>query len=189
MDSLPAILLLLAASVFAVVMLRRIGMPSILGYLLVGILLGPHVLDLVDDNAGIRHLAEFGIVFLMFSIGLEFSLPKLYAMKRIVFGLGLLQVILSMVLIAGLAMLLGVSWQLGIALGGDFAMSSTAVLTKLLAERLHAHGGSISAEHGIGLVKKPYLSSTRSEAEIALMRGIKAALDPAGIMNPGKVFD
>ena len=62
-------------------------------------------------------------------------------------------------------------------------------VTKLLARVLQAHAGSISAEHGIGLVKKPYLSSTRSEAEIALMRGIKTVLDPAGIMNPGKLFD
>ena len=71
---------------------------------------------------------------------------------------------------------------------GDFVADCERV-TKLLAETLQRHGGSISAEHGIGLVKKPYLSSTRSEAEIAAMRGIKAALDPAGIMNPGKVFD
>jgi len=62
-------------------------------------------------------------------------------------------------------------------------------VTKLLAQVLHAHGGSISAEHGIGLVKKAYLSSTRSEAEIEVMRGIKLALDPNGIMNPGKLFD
>ncbi len=62
-------------------------------------------------------------------------------------------------------------------------------VTKLLAQVLKSHGGSISAEHGIGLVKKPYLSCTRSEAEIAAMRGIKAALDPKGIMNPGKLFD
>ena len=62
-------------------------------------------------------------------------------------------------------------------------------VTKLLARVLQAHAGSISAEHGIGLVKKPYLSCTRSEAEIALMRGIKTVLDPAGIMNPGKLFD
>lgn len=62
-------------------------------------------------------------------------------------------------------------------------------VTKLLAQVLKSHGGSISAEHGIGLVKKPYLSSTRSEAEIAVMRGIKAVLDPNGIMNPGKLFD
>ena len=62
-------------------------------------------------------------------------------------------------------------------------------VTKLLASTLQAHGGSISAEHGIGLVKKPYLSCTRSEVEIAAMRGIKAVLDPNGIMNPGKLFD
>lgn len=62
-------------------------------------------------------------------------------------------------------------------------------VTKLLAYTLQRHGGSISAEHGIGLVKKPYLTCTRSQAEIAAMRGIKAVLDPNGIMNPGKLFD
>lgn len=62
-------------------------------------------------------------------------------------------------------------------------------VTKLLAGELQRHGGSISAEHGIGLVKKPYLASTRDEAEIALMRGIRRVLDPDGLMNPGKLFD
>jgi len=62
-------------------------------------------------------------------------------------------------------------------------------VTKLLAQVLHRFHGSISAEHGIGLVKKPYLSSTRDAAEIALMRGVKRAFDPSGLMNPGKVFD
>ena len=70
----------------------------------------------------------------------------------------------------------------------DFVVECERV-TKLLAAALRRHGGSISAEHGIGLVKKPYLRSTRSDAEIAVMRGIKAALDPAGILNPGKLFD
>ncbi|MDO5609881.1 MAG: FAD-binding oxidoreductase, partial [Pseudomonadota bacterium] len=70
----------------------------------------------------------------------------------------------------------------------DFVRDCERV-TGLLAEVLHRHGGSISAEHGIGLVKKPYLASTRDEAEIAAMRGIKAVLDPDGIMNPGKLFD
>lgn len=68
-------------------------------------------------------------------------------------------------------------------------MADCERVTKLLAEVLQAHGGSISAEHGIGLVKKAYLGCTRSEAEIALMRGIKAVLDPNGILNPGKLFD
>ncbi|WP_202844903.1 FAD-binding oxidoreductase [Luteimonas saliphila] len=70
----------------------------------------------------------------------------------------------------------------------DFVAECERV-TKLLADALQRHGGSISAEHGIGLVKKPYLSSTRSAAEIALMRGIRRVLDPDGLMNPGKLFD
>ena len=76
---------------------------------------------------------------------------------------------------------------------GDMAQADFVTdcerVTKLLAQVLQRHGGSISAEHGIGLVKKPYLGCTRSETEITLMRGIKAVLDPAGIMNPGKLFD
>jgi FAD/FMN-containing dehydrogenase len=62
-------------------------------------------------------------------------------------------------------------------------------VTKLLAETLQRHGGSISAEHGIGLVKRAYLGSTRSEAEIALMRGVRGVFDPKGILNPGKLFE
>jgi len=146
LSALSLALLLLGASVLAVVICRRVNLPPVLGYLLVGSIIGPHALNLMDDVHRVEYLAEFGVVFLMFSIGLEFSLPKLYAMKRIVFGLGLLQVVVSMLLIAGLVMLAGISWQLGIALGGVFAMSSTAVLTKLLAERMQfdtAHGREI----------------------------------------------
>ena len=146
MSALSLVLLLLGASVLAVVIFRRFNLPPVLGYLLVGSLIGPHALNLMQDITRVEAVAEFGVVFLMFSIGLEFSLPKLYAMKRIVFGLGLLQVILSMTLLTGLVMLFGVSWQIGIALGGVFAMSSTAVLTKLLAERMQLdspHGREI----------------------------------------------
>ncbi|HCV12420.1 MAG TPA: potassium transporter, partial [Candidatus Accumulibacter sp.] len=94
METLPTILMLLAASVVSVIVFRSLDLPPVLGYLLVGTLIGPHAFDLVGGFAGAQHLAEFGVVFLMFSIGLEFSLPKLHAMKRIVFGLGLLQVLL-----------------------------------------------------------------------------------------------
>jgi CPA2 family monovalent cation:H+ antiporter-2 len=146
LSALSLVLLLLGASVLAVVIFRRFNLPPVLGYLLVGSLIGPHALNLMQDITRVEAVAEFGVVFLMFSIGLEFSLPKLYAMKRIVFGLGLLQVILSMTLLTGLVMFFGVSWQIGIALGGVFAMSSTAVLTKLLAERMQLdspHGREI----------------------------------------------
>lgn len=130
----------------AVVIFRRFNLPPVLGYLLVGSIIGPHALNLMRDMQRVEYIAEFGVVFLMFSIGLEFSLPKLYSMKRIVFGLGLLQVVITMALTTALAMLFGIGWQLGIALGGVFAMSSTAVLTKLLAERMQldsAHGREI----------------------------------------------
>lgn len=146
LSALSLILLLLGASVLAVIVFRRFNLPPVLGYLLVGSIIGPHALNLLRDVHRAEYLGEFGVVFLMFSIGLEFSLPKLYAMKRIVFGLGLLQVLLSLVLIAALVMFFGVNWQLGIALGSVFAMSSTAVLTKLLAERMQldsAHGREI----------------------------------------------
>lgn len=146
MSALSLVLLLLGASVMAVVVFRRFNLPPVLGYLFVGSVIGPHALNLMNDIHRAESLAEFGVVFLMFSIGLEFSLPKLFAMKRIVFGLGLLQVVVTMALVAGLVMLFGVSWQIGIALGGVFAMSSTAVITKLLAERMQldsAHGREI----------------------------------------------
>jgi CPA2 family monovalent cation:H+ antiporter-2 len=180
LSALSLVLLLLGASVLAVVLCRRFNLPPVLGYLFVGSVIGPHALNLMGDMHRVEYLAEFGVVFLMFSIGLEFSLPKLYAMKRIVFGLGLLQVLATLLLIAGLIKLLGVGWQIGIALGAVFAMSSTAVLTKLLAERLQldsAHGREIM---GVLLFQDlavvPFLivipSLTQPPEQLAMLVGI-----------------
>jgi CPA2 family monovalent cation:H+ antiporter-2 len=141
--TLHLILLLLAAAVLAVVVCRSLGLPPILGYLLVGALAGPHALGVLPDTDSAHRLAEFGVVFLMFTIGLEFSLPRLFAMRRIVFGLGLLQVLLTMLAVGAGAMLWGVSWQASLALGGALAMSSTAILSKLLADRRE-----LDASHG-----------------------------------------
>ena len=148
-------LVLLAASVFAVVLFRSINLPPMLGYLAVGIAIGPHSLGLVPDSEGARYLAEFGVVFLMFSIGLEFSLPKLKSMRRIVFGLGLAQVIATVgAVMAGAYVVhsflpgrLNVSLAAAFALGGALAMSSTAIVLKLLAERLE-----LETEHGKRIV-------------------------------------
>src|SRR3954454_2519444 len=134
--TLLLILLLLAASVIVVAICRAARLPPILGYLLVGIVLGPHALAVVPDDAATRELAEFGIVFLMFSIGLEFSLPQLRAMRRAVFGLGFAQVVLTTVAGTVLLQALGFGWQAGLALGGALAMSSTAIVSKMLAERM-----------------------------------------------------
>jgi CPA2 family monovalent cation:H+ antiporter-2 len=144
--ALLPILVLLASAVLAVVACRVFSLPPILGYLATGLALGPHALGLVPDTAQTHRLAEFGVVFLMFSIGLEFSLPKLRAMRREVFGLGFAQVGITIAAGIALALLAGPGWQAGVALGGAAAMSSTAVVSKLLAERLEldtAHGRAI----------------------------------------------
>jgi len=133
--TLLLILLLLAASVIVVTVCRRARLPPILGYLLVGIALGPHALRVVPDDAATRQLGEFGIVFLMFSIGLEFSLPQFRTMRRAVFGLGFAQVAITTAAGSVGAQLLGHGWKAGIVLGGALAMSSTAIVSKMLAER------------------------------------------------------
>src|SRR6476469_244342 len=97
-DALPAALILLVSAVAVVALFRRMAMPAILGYLIVGVAVGPHALGLVADTDNTRYLAEFGVVFLLFSGGLEFSLPQLTAMRSLVFGLGAAQVAAIMVL-------------------------------------------------------------------------------------------
>src|SRR5687768_3825913 len=141
--SLQAVLILLAAAVLAVMACRALRLPAMLGYLVAGLGLGPHALGLASDGEETRVLAEFGVVFLMFSIGLEFSLPKLKSMRRLVFGLGFAQVGATLALAVGGAALLGAPWQVGLALGGIAAMSSTAIVSKLLAER-----GELDSAHG-----------------------------------------
>ena len=185
--ALQLTLILLAASVLVVVLFRTLNLPSILGYLLVGIVVGPHALNIGADSVGARHLAEFGVVFLMFSIGLEFSLPRLFRMKRLVFGLGLAQVLGTMLCSLGLMWLAGLPWYAGFALGGALSMSSTAVLSKLLTERLE-----LEAPHGrevMGvllfqdiavvplLILVPALSSPGPElANMLMLAGIKAVV-------------
>ena len=117
MSSLSLTLLYLLAAVLGVVACRSMKLPPMLGYLAAGVLIGPHALALAQDSAGVRHLGEFGVVFLMFAIGLEFSLPKLRAMRRHVFGLGMLQVLLTMAASIGgsllLARLFPAYWNMG----------------------------------------------------------------------------
>jgi len=138
-STLSLVVLLLATAVVTVVLFRRINMPAILGYLIVGVAIGPHAAGLVPDSEGTRYLAEFGVVFLMFSIGLEFSLPQLTAMRRVVFGFGLLQVACTIVVAGAVAMLAGQSWQAALVIGGVFSMSSTAIISKVLAEQAALH--------------------------------------------------
>ena len=109
---LQSVLVLLASSVIAVAVCQSLRLPPMVGYLLTGLALGPHVLGVVSEREEIHQLAEFGVVFLMFSIGLEFSLSKLKSMRRLVFGLGLAQVGATVMLAVGAAAALGASWQI-----------------------------------------------------------------------------
>ncbi|MDO8311023.1 MAG: monovalent cation:proton antiporter-2 (CPA2) family protein [Sideroxyarcus sp.] len=134
-SSLQLLLVLLAAAVGVVVLCRILHLPAMLGYLIVGILIGPHALGWIPDAPETRHLAEFGVVFLMFSIGLEFSLARLRAMQRLVFGLGTAQVVATMLLVMLSSLFFTLDWRAGLALGGILAMSSTAIVSKMLVER------------------------------------------------------
>ncbi|MEP7295398.1 MAG: cation:proton antiporter [Burkholderiales bacterium] len=153
-STLALVLLYLVAAVGGVVACRMAKLPPMLGYLAVGILIGPNATALAKDTPGVSTLAEFGVVFLMFVIGLEFNLPKLRSMRQLVFGLGLSQVGFTMLAAIGGNLLLawlftmtgrqwGLGWQSSVALGGALAMSSTAIVVKLMAERLE-----LESEHG-----------------------------------------
>ncbi|PJJ20945.1 monovalent cation:H+ antiporter-2, CPA2 family [Janthinobacterium sp. OK676] len=150
-SSLELTLMLLGSAVLGVVAFRMLHLPPMLGYLAVGIVIGPHALGLAAENEASHTLAEFGVVFLMFSIGLEFSLPKFLAMRRIVFGLGMAQVVTTIIATVVFGWFVGrylsayvhLSWQAAFALGGALAMSSTAIVSKMLTERLE-----LESEHG-----------------------------------------
>lgn len=145
-NPLQPVLIVLATAVLAVVVFRLLRLQPVLGYLLAGIVIGPHALGWIAESNETRHLAEFGVVFLMFSIGLEFSLPKLIVMKRIVFGFGTAQVVISMLLVMAVVWMLELDWRVGFVLGSVLAMSSTAIVIKMLAERVElnsAHGRQV----------------------------------------------
>jgi monovalent cation:H+ antiporter-2, CPA2 family len=152
--TLELVLLYLVAAVAGVVACRLARLPPMLGYLVVGVVIGPNATALARDSAAVQYLAEFGVVFLMFVIGLEFNLPKLKSMRKLVFGLGFAQVTLTILgAVVGhllLVWLFGftarpweLSWQGAVVLGSAMAMSSTAILVKLMADRLELEG-----EHG-----------------------------------------
>ena len=142
-NSLQLLLILLAVAVGVVVLCRLLHLPAMLGYLIVGIMIGPHALGWIPDSPETRHLAEFGVVFLMFSIGLEFSLSRLKSMRRLVFGMGTAQVVSTILLVMLTSLFFGLDWRAGLALGGVLALSSTAIVSKMLVER-----AELNAPHG-----------------------------------------
>jgi CPA2 family monovalent cation:H+ antiporter-2 len=195
--TLELVLVLLAAAVLIVALFRWLRLPSLLGYMAAGVAIGPHAWGLLPDTVESRYLAEFGVVFLMFSIGLEFSLAQLKAMRHLVFGLGGLQVAATLLLVLGLALVAGLDWRVGFVLGGVLAMSSTAIVSRLLAERHEL--GSRHGQQIVGvllfqdLAVVPLLilipALARGQGELALTLGLavlKAAVALALILFFGQ---
>src|ERR1700730_12141395 len=135
-DPLLQILILLTASVCVVAGVRKLKLPAILGYLVVGMLLGPHAFALAVDNETTQLLADFGVVFLVFTLGLEFSLPRLVAMRWELLGFGRAQVLITTGLVAAIAIVFSnVSPAVAVVVGGAIAMSSTAIIITQLTEQ------------------------------------------------------
>jgi monovalent cation:H+ antiporter-2, CPA2 family len=135
-------LIYLAAAVVVVPLAKRLGMVSILGYLLAGVLIGPFMLGLIgEEGQDVMHFAEFGVVMMLFVIGLELDPSLLWRMRSLIAGLGGLQLLLSTAIISSIAMLLGLEWQAALALGMILSLSSTALVLQMFSEK----GGMKSA--------------------------------------------
>lgn len=128
------ILAILSSAVFIVWLFRRLKLPAILAYLVAGMLVGEHGLNIAQDQVDYDHFAELGIVFLLFTLGLEFSLPRLMAMRHLVLAVGSLQVGISLLIFTIASMFFGLSFESAFVVGGILALSSTAIVIKQLSE-------------------------------------------------------
>lgn len=128
------ILAILSSAVIVVWLFRRLKLPAILAYLVAGVLVGEHGLNIAQDQIDYDHFAELGIVFLLFTLGLEFSLPRLMAMRHLVLAVGSLQVGISLLIFIVASMLFGLSFESAFVVGGILALSSTAIVIRQLSE-------------------------------------------------------
>lgn len=129
-----SVLISLLLVILVLLSFRRLKIPPVLGYLVTGILVGPSVFELLADSEQMHFLAEMGVVFLLFSLGLEFSLPKLMSMKGLVFGLGSAQLAITTAIVAGICLTVGLDVEQALIVGVVIALSSTAIVIKQLSE-------------------------------------------------------
>ena len=142
-QSIELILILLVSSVAAVAVFRYLRISSTIAYFFVGLLLGPFAFGLLPNTESVKHFVEFGIVFLMFTIGLEFSLPKLNSMRKIIFGLGAIQVVTTILTTMAISRLFNLNFGSAFIIGSAFSLSSTAIVLKILVERI-----DLNSRHG-----------------------------------------
>ncbi len=137
------LLIILASSLVVIALFQRLRLPPVLGYLCVGLMIGPTAFNWVNENEDLPDLAELGVVFLLFSLGLEFSLSKMIALRKVVFRLGGLQVLITGAILGALLMWLGMPTTAALLLGAGLALSSTAIVSKELGSL-----GEIFSSHG-----------------------------------------
>ncbi|WP_137822457.1 monovalent cation:proton antiporter family protein [Pseudomonas sp. D(2018)] len=137
------LLIILATSLLVIALFHRLRLPPVLGYLCVGLLLGPSAFGWVDYDDNLPQLAEMGVVFLLFTLGLEFSLPKMIALRQVVFGFGSLQVLACGLPLTGLLLWIGMDIGVACLIGAGLALSSTAIVGKELGSL-----GEVFSPHG-----------------------------------------
>lgn len=130
---LPQVVVLLAAAIFVVTIFKRINLSPVLGYLVAGALIGEHGLQYIDSQ-DLHIIAEVGIVFLLFAIGLELTVDRLMAMRLHVFGFGTAQVLITSLVIGGFCMMIGMSPETAVIIGGSLGLSSTAIVLRVIAD-------------------------------------------------------
>jgi len=183
------VLIFLMAAVTVVPIFKRFNTSPILGYLAAGILVGPHGFAAIQDSQNAEILAEFGVVFLLFMIGLELSAESLRAMSRYVFGLGALQVFITGALIASVAWLLGFDVDGAMIIGGGLALSSTAFVIQLLlekGERASVHGNTSFAVllfQDLAIVPLLILTTLLGQGEGSILSALGvAALEASAVL-------
>ena len=156
MEYLAQIILLLAVAISVVVLFQRLQIPTSLGYLLVGVILGPYTMGPTVSMPELATLSEFGIVFLLFTIGLSFSLPQLNALRHQILGLGTGQVVFTTLLVGSISWLAGLPGAAAFVIGAVFAQSSTTIISSLLTEQ-----GEENSQHGrLGLAMSVFQDVT-----------------------------
>src|ERR1700761_3572030 len=168
-------LVYLAAGVVSVPIAKRLGLGSVLGYLVAGAIIGPFALSLVGQQADVMKFAEFGVVILLFLIGLEVRPALLWSLRGSIFGLGGAQVAATAVVVGGASMMLGLDWKTGPAVGCVMAMSSTAIVLPTLEEKGLRRGPVGQASFGVLLL--------HALAVIPLF-ALVPLLSPGGMMAP-----
>jgi CPA2 family monovalent cation:H+ antiporter-2 len=182
-SNLQEILILLFAAIITVTFFRRLHLSPVLGYLVAGGIIGPHGLSYIPDVENTRHIAEFGVVFLLFAIGLELTIGRLMAMRRHVFGFGTLQMLSTGMFIGTIAYMLGTPIEAAIVIGGGLALSSTAIVLQVLGER-----GEMSTQSGRLSIATLILQDL-AVVPLLIMVPLFAAQDSEGGNTLALVFD